>query len=115
MALEIENNLHAGVRYDGNSTTIVSRFGIASVVRNGQGDYTVTLLAGLGDAEDCVTCSVEPSPPNGAINRTIAHEKVNPTTWNVFTFGALVGGPPAIRQAEDAAWSLKFFRIATST
>lgn len=108
MALEIENNLHAGVRYDGNTQTILSRYGVASVTRLGTGHYRVVLEVGLGDAEDCDTCSVEPdlSELAPSPNRVINHEKVNATTFDVFTFST--GS-----QIADAVWSVKWFRVAT--
>lgn len=113
MGLEIENNLVAGVRYDGNVgiETILSQYGIRSVTRTGVGIYRVVTVDNLGDAEALETSSVEPgaAPPT---DRVATHQKVPLTinSWDVFTFGPLVLGT---RSSFDAVWSLKIFRIAT--
>lgn len=110
MALEIENNLVAGVRFNGAAVGggILSQYGIASVVRNNVGQYTVTTVDSLGDAEDCDTCAVEPGAQT--VDRVIAHLKTGVNTWAIFTYGPIVLG---VRALIDTTWSFKVFRIAT--
>ncbi len=111
MGLEIENNLVAGVRFNGAvGGGILSQYGIASVVRNGVGQYTVTTVEGLGDAEDCDTCAIEPGEQT--VDRVATHLKTGLNTWAIHTWGPITAGPTA-RAHVDAVWSFKVFRIAT--
>jgi hypothetical protein len=112
VALEIENNLVAGVRFNGAAQGggILAQYGIASVVRNNTGQYTVTTVDSLGDAEDCDTCAVEPG--GQTVDRVATHLKTGVNTWAIYTWGPVTAGPTA-RAAVDATWSFKVFRIAT--
>jgi len=63
MATETSSNLHAAVKYDGAADAILARTGIASVTKNGVGDYTIVLTTGVGINGDVRTVALEGVDP----------------------------------------------------
>lgn len=75
MATETTNYLQAAVKYDGVNDVILSRTGIASVVKNGVGDYTVNLTDGIAANGDVRTVAMEGTVPAlAAVSRDNATE-----------------------------------------
>jgi hypothetical protein len=105
MAFDIENNLVAGLRYNGLTQTILSQFGIASVVRSAAGNYLVTLLEGLGPNEGTSACSAE--PPVGNADISINHLQETATTHRL-----ILASPPS-NGAADTTVSFKVYRAHT--
>jgi len=107
MALEIENNLVAALRYDGVGGVIVGQYGIAGVVKSAPGLYIVQTLEGLGVAEGTTACSVE--PPDPVAEAVINHRRIDDTHHEFAITSPLNGA------LTDAPWTAKFYRCATGT
>lgn len=99
MALETVNRFFAGVKVDGGGN-IRARSGlIAGVVRNGIGDYTVTLQEPIAAAENVVDCACVEDGGPGNVNV----RQLTDTTFQVFTFAAQTAG--------DADFALSIFQL----
>ena len=78
MAFEATSYLHAALKYDGTVPGIVARTGIASVVRNGAGDYTVNLTNAIGDNAEVRNVAIE-----GAIPLYMMVTRTSPTSYRI--------------------------------
>ena len=107
MSHEIENNMVAGLKYDGNTQTILARSGIAAVVRNGVGDFSVQLEDPIGSGEEGTDCGIW---LDGVAIGIITHSRVNATTFNVRTWTRPAGAP-----IDEAIWSFNVFRLKTGS
>ncbi len=109
MSHELENSLVASITFNALAVTpvILGRQGIAQVIVNGVGDYTVQLVDGIADGEETTSCAVFVAPPAAA---QITHTK-NPAApnneYNVLTWAGNV--------AAHTIWSLNIFRCRTGT
>lgn len=71
----------AWVRFNGNTGAIVSSGNVASVTRNGVGDYTIVFTTAMPDANYAVTGSSDAS--SGTFTSIAVHSSVAPTTSQV--------------------------------
>ena len=98
MAVETGSSLHAAVKVD-PSGTIISRTGIASVVRNGAGNYTVNLTNGVGTNGEVRSDCLE-----GTVPGVLTVTRTTPTAYNVRTFDS--PDTPA-----DRRWNLSVYAL----
>lgn len=107
MANQITDNLHAQVHFD-DAGNIIAQSGIQSVVRNGVGDYTVTLLEGIADSESvealCVPTDFSSEAAEPATGCVVF---VDAVTRDVFTFEEGY-------TAADLAANLNLYRVSNS-
>jgi hypothetical protein len=88
----------AWVRFNGTTGAIVQSYGVASVVRNGLGNYTVTFAQTLAQATNVYSISQNVLGMNGTIAETTnsvtfqtantAGANVDPTAVSITVFGA---------------------------
>lgn len=104
MANEIPNSYHAAVRVDGTETPpfLSVAHGVSGVVRNGVGDYVVTVVEPIAVAD----CVVE-SALHGVTAGTIQVRQLTDTTFRVLTADV---GPVG---AADRQFSVNLFRLPT--
>ena len=67
-AIQASNPMKARARYDGDADTIAGSYGIASITKNGTGDYTVTFTAPLEDDNYSVSVFCNYLPDTGNNN-----------------------------------------------
>lgn len=113
MANEIENVLHAALRVNGtnNAAVVESGAGVvdADVDWISDGDYLVTLRAGIGAGEVVCSASVEEGPaviPPATVARVVNVDRLSDTTFRVTTFDDSA-------ELADSVWSLQLFRLRT--
>lgn len=73
----------AWVKFDGktgSTATIKSSYGVTSVVRNGVGDYTVTLTTAMPDTNYVVAAICDSDSSNNVGVYACTHLSVSPTT-----------------------------------
>jgi hypothetical protein len=84
MAQEIVNRLHASVKCLGTGVIVARNAEVLSIVRNGAGDYTITLVEGLGGAEGVIDASVDDTAA-----RSLIVERVSDVAWRLRTFSSV--------------------------
>lgn len=98
MAFEASSYLHAAVKVDPDGT-IISRVGIADVVRNDVGEYALTLTDGVGDNAETRGVALE-----GDIPGLMTVTRASPTAYLIRTWDDL--DTPA-----DRRWNLAIFAL----
>ncbi len=108
MAIESENRHHIGVTVATDGTIISRTALVSTVVREGVGSYLLTMLEGVGDAEEVHSLQIATDfSSESAEGGQAAVERVSATQYRIRTFDdAGVAG--------DQRWFFNIHKISNS-